>query len=84
MVLPRAKIVIFVHGCFWHGHRCLRGRRAPASNVEYWTNKLAANKKRDAASKRRLQKLGWRVITIWECQTRDDSRRQWLLNAIRR
>ena len=82
-VLTRAKAAIFAHGCFWHGHACARGRRAPATNVAYWTKKLLANRKRDAAAKRKLRKLGWRVITIWECQLRAGGRRDWLLNAIR-
>jgi DNA mismatch endonuclease, patch repair protein len=83
-VLPRAGVAIFVHGCFWHGHRCKRGRREPASNVEYWTNKLAANRKRDASSRRKLQRLGWRVVTVWECQTHAGARRDWLLKTLRR
>ena len=83
-VLPRIKTVIFVHGCFWHGHKCRRGGRAPATNVEYWTNKLARNKLRDVSSVRKLRSLGWRVITVWECQTAKDGYRHRLLGKIRR
>lgn len=84
LVLPRIKTVIFVHGCFWHGHACRRGGRAPATNVEYWANKLARNKLRDASSVRKLRRLGWRVITVWECQTANDRHRDRLLGKIRR
>lgn len=83
LVLPRIKTVIFVHGCFWHGHKCKRGVRAPATNVEYWTNKLARNKLRDASSVRKLRRLGWHVITVWECQTANDEHRDRLLRKIR-
>lgn len=83
-VLPRIKTVIFVHGCFWHGHKCRRGDRAPGTNVEYWTNKLARNKLRDASSVRKLRRLGWRVITVWECQAANDRHRDRLLAKIRR
>jgi DNA mismatch endonuclease (patch repair protein) len=70
VVLRRHRTVIFIHGCFWHQHRCLKGR-VPRTNRAYWLPKLARNKRRDARSRRALRKLGWRVIVIWECQTRD-------------
>jgi DNA mismatch endonuclease (patch repair protein) len=69
---PRCK-VIFVHGCFWHGHEregCLDGRR-PKSNTGYWSPKLARNKERDAERVRALEALGWSVLVIWECETKD-------------
>lgn len=72
---PRQK-VIFVHGCFWHGHddpNCLDGRRKPKSNLEYWLPKLARNKERDAANEAALIGQGWGVLTIWECDTRNMS-----------
>ena len=83
LVLPRLRIAIFVNGCFWHGHRCARGRRIPATNVEYWTKKLVANKKRDGSAKRKLRRMAWRVVTVWECQTRSDARRKRLIDALR-
>lgn len=61
---------IFVHGCFWHNHSCKRGTR-PASNRSFWDEKLTRNKSRDRAAVRELQKEGWNVLTIWECQTKD-------------
>jgi DNA mismatch endonuclease (patch repair protein) len=69
---PRRK-VIFVHGCFWHGHdnpACLDGRQ-PKSNQGYWVPKLQRNKERDRAHIATLKKSGWAVLTIWECETRD-------------
>jgi len=61
---------IFVHGCFWHAHGCRKGR-APKSRLDYWKPKLKANKARDAAQVRTLKKLGWSVLTIWQCETSD-------------
>jgi DNA mismatch endonuclease (patch repair protein) len=60
--------VIFVNGCFWHQHACKRGNRQPASNVDYWRRKLAKNVARDRANVRKLRRLGWCVLTVWECQ----------------
>lgn len=68
LVFPKYGTVIFVHGCFWHGHRCKRGRRAPKSNAEYWREKISRNKARDKKNAAALKKLGWRVITVWECE----------------
>ena len=68
LVLPKHRTVVFVHGCFWHQHDCRRGRRQPASNQAYWSPKLARNVARDASAKSALERLGWRVLTIWECQ----------------
>ena len=73
---PRQKI-IFVHGCFWHGHKdpdCVDGRRKPKSNLDYWLPKLARNCDRDDAHEAELVRLGWSVLTVWECETRDQSR----------
>jgi DNA mismatch endonuclease (patch repair protein) len=73
LVFPRLKAVIFVHGCFWHQHDrsdCLDGR-LPKSNSAYWVPKLARNVERDASNQRVLQERGWRVLTIWECETKD-------------
>ena len=69
IVFPGRRKAIFVHGCFWHSHRCGRARK-PASNRDYWIPKLAENKKRDARNRRRLAALGWRSMVVWECQLR--------------
>ncbi len=68
IVFPKYNTVIFVHGCFWHGHHCKRGKRVPKTNVAYWTGKIARNKARDKENAAALKKLGWRVITLWECE----------------
>ncbi len=71
IVLPRYHKVVFVHGCFWHGHGgCPRARR-PASNVEFWNRKIDANIARDARVALQLREAGWDVLTVWECQLRD-------------
>jgi DNA mismatch endonuclease (patch repair protein) len=69
LVFPRHKTVVFVHGCFWHGHTCRQGR-LPSTNVEYWKPKIARNRARDARKERALKDLGWRVLVVWECQFR--------------
>lgn len=68
LVLTRLRSVIFVHGCFWHGHHCPDGRR-PSSRQGYWIPKLDANKCRDRRHSRTLRQLGWRVLVVWECET---------------
>lgn len=67
LVFPKHRVVIFVHGCFWHGHDCKRGARQPKTNAAYWREKIARNKERDASHDKKLKEMGWRVITIWEC-----------------
>ena len=67
IVLPGRKLALFVHGCFWHGHACKRGARAPKTNADYWRAKIARNVVRDAASLTALAELGWRAEVIWEC-----------------
>ena len=69
LVFPGRRKVIFVHGCFWHEHNCKRGGRIPATRREYWEAKLDRNATRDAAAVRKLRKLGWGVMIVWECQT---------------
>jgi DNA mismatch endonuclease (patch repair protein) len=68
LVFPCRGKVLFVHGCFWHGHNCRAGRNRPSSNRGYWIPKLDRNQARDAANRRRLRALGWGVLTVWECQ----------------
>lgn len=70
LVLSRHHVVIFVHGCFWHQHKCSDGH-IPNSRTDYWGPKLFGNRARDQGNRRRLRKLGWRVLTVWECQTTD-------------
>lgn len=70
VVLPSRRIVIFIHGCFWHQHSCPRGARRPSSNVAYWNRKLDRNIDRDRRVSRELRELGWQVVVVWECETR--------------
>ncbi len=63
--------VVFVHGCFWHGHTCKRGARVPRSNTPYWRSKIAGNATRDSAALRALRRDGWSALVVWECETRD-------------
>lgn len=78
---PRHKVV-FVHGCFWHGHDCRKGR-LPTSRVDYWSEKVSKNKARDARNVRDLAACGWEVCIVWECETADlDSLRQRLVRFL--
>jgi DNA mismatch endonuclease (patch repair protein) len=67
IILKRHATVVFVHGCFWHGHACPRGR-APDTRPEFWLPKLRLNRERDLENAKRLRALGWRVLTVWECE----------------
>ncbi len=71
IVLPRWKHIVFVHGCFWHRHPGCRFAYTPKSRVEFWTGKFAGNVDRDRIAQRELKRLGWKVTTIWECETDD-------------
>jgi len=72
LVFPGRGAVIFVHGCFWHGHDCPRGSRLPRQNAPYWAAKIARNRARDAAAAAALEAGGWRVMTLWECELKDN------------
>jgi DNA mismatch endonuclease (patch repair protein) len=69
LVFPSRQKVIFVHGCFWHGHSCPRGR-LPQSNEKFWENKISKNKARDERVLKTLECMGWKVFVVWECQIR--------------
>ena len=71
IVLPKYRIAIFVNGCFWHCHKCKYGRVAPATRAEFWAAKRQSNVDRDKRKKSELKSEGWKVFTIWECDTRD-------------
>ncbi|MGT2515171.1 very short patch repair endonuclease [Sphingomonas panni] len=72
IVFPGRRKVIFVHGCFWHGHSCKRGARQPKENADYWRAKIARNVARDREAQAALIGLGWTPLTVWECELRDD------------
>ncbi|MDE2936535.1 MAG: very short patch repair endonuclease [Chloroflexota bacterium] len=80
LAFPRYRTAILVHGCFWHGHDCRRGSRTPIRNRDYWVSKIKRNQGRDERVGRELAELGWRVLVIWECQTKDPD----LISAILR
>lgn len=69
IVLKRHATVVFVHGCFWHGHDCPRGKM-PGTRPEFWIPKLQRNRQRDLDNARRLRAQGWRVLIVWECELR--------------
>lgn len=70
IVFPRFKAVVFVHGCFWHGHSCNRGA-LPATNTEFWRVKIGRNQIRDVEACRKLESVGWRSLVVWECSLRN-------------
>ncbi len=74
IVLPKYKTVVFINGCFWHMHEGCCRFVLPKSNEDYWTNKLFRNKKRDAESRLSLEKSGWKVIIVWECELKKSVR----------
>lgn len=70
IVLPKYKTVIFVNGCFWHKHNCKRFRW-PKSNTDFWREKITKNVERDARNIEALEKAGWEVLTVWECEIKE-------------
>jgi DNA mismatch endonuclease (patch repair protein) len=73
IVLPKHRLCLFVHGCFWHQHEGCKRATFPETNREFWTKKLSQNRKRDEQAASALIQAGWRVCTIWECQTKDEN-----------
>jgi DNA mismatch endonuclease (patch repair protein) len=74
IVFRTLRKVIFVHGCFWHRHTVCALGRLPKSRLDFWLPKLEGNRKRDDRNKRALQRQGWKVLTIWECQLKSSER----------
>ena len=72
IVLPRYRTVVFVHGCFWHGHQGCKYYTIPKTNIDFWKSKVARNQERDQEQWRGLEAKGWSVIVVWECQLRKD------------
>ncbi|WP_108270597.1 very short patch repair endonuclease [Stenotrophomonas maltophilia] len=75
IVMPKYATVIFVHGCYWHAHSCQKGR-IPASNSLFWKEKFENNQRRDVRNYRALRAMGWRVLTVWECELRSTASRE--------
>ena len=78
VVLPKYKTIVFVHGCFWHLHEGCKYAVMPKSNVEFWEEKLYGNIERDKRNKKELEEMGWKVITVWECELKKDKVEQTL------
>ncbi len=74
LVFAGARAVLFVHGCFWHMHRCRYGKPVPATNEEFWAVKRRSNAHRDRRHRKALRSEGWRVFEVWECATKDNDR----------
>lgn len=74
IIFPKYKTVIFVHGCFWHGHENCRYFVPPKTRTEWWMNKISRNVENDLKKKELLEKEGWHIITIWECQLKKGKR----------
>jgi DNA mismatch endonuclease, patch repair protein len=81
LVFPSRRKVIFVHGCFWHQHSGCRFATRPVTRRAFWDAKLHANRRRDWRNQRKLRGLGWGVMVVWECQTRDLTRLERRLHA---
>ena len=71
LVFPKHRLAVFVHGCYWHRHDGCRFAYSPKSRVEFWTKKFKQNVARDSRNQSLLRELGWRILVIWECETRD-------------
>ena len=69
IVLPSRKKIVFIHGCFWHGHACKLGRM-PKSRFDYWPDKIKRNRERDIKTLRRLRGMRWKCLVLWECEVR--------------
>lgn len=80
LTFPAVKKIIFVHGCYWHGHTCRYGRAQSKSNQEFWRDKLHRNIQRDRRVRCLLRAAGWRILTIWECDIKRD---RWEAKAVR-
>ncbi|RYZ84833.1 MAG: very short patch repair endonuclease, partial [Proteobacteria bacterium] len=78
LVLAKYRTVIFVHGCFWHGHEHCKHFRIPSSRTEWWTAKINTNRARDLRVENELRAMGWHVVTIWECALKTAAARAWL------
>jgi DNA mismatch endonuclease (patch repair protein) len=74
VVLPKWRVAVFIHGCFWHRHRNCPRASTPKSRVDYWNAKFERNVRRDRAAVAALKKAGWRVVVVWGCETRDEAK----------
>jgi len=77
LVFPKYRVVIFVHGCFWHRHKRCPNTRTPKSRLQFWEEKFESNVQRDRANRLKLRATGWKVLVIWECEVKDSERLQY-------
>lgn len=82
IVFPKYKTVVFVNGCFWHGHKGCKGFVPPKSNQDYWIPKIERNRNRDIEVQSELSTLGWKVIVVWECQLKKGKREESLIHLV--
>lgn len=82
LVFSRMRKVIFVHGCFWHLHRCRYGRVKPKTNAQFWNDKRELNRMRDIKNRRLIKNMGWNSLIVWECNIMDKRKRQQLESRI--
>ena len=81
MVFPAKKKVIFINGCYWHRHTCTKGRSKPKTRKDFWQTKFFRTKQRDKEALKKLKKLDWQILTIWECQIKNAEKlKKWLQN----
>ena len=84
IVLKKYKTVIFVHGCFWHGHKNCKYFVVPKTRTKWWTNKINRNKANDEKAVKALRKDGWKVITVWECKLKPGKAEQTMVSIVKR
>lgn len=82
IVLPRYKTVIFINGCFWHGHPGCKYATIPETNRKFWSNKISGNMERDKVTFSTLEKMGWRIIVVWQCELKPKKKDRTLQNLI--
>ncbi len=82
LVLPKHRTVVFVHGCFWHGHENCPAFRLPGSRSAWWRAKIEGNRARDLRNENALRARGWHVVTIWECALKTAAARRWLIDKL--
>jgi DNA mismatch endonuclease, patch repair protein len=76
IVLPKYKTIIFVNGCFWHGHKKCKASTLPETRKEFWTNKINSNIDRDKRIIKALKKAGWKVIIVWQCEIKNEAKKE--------
>jgi len=82
IVLPKYRTIIFVHGCFWHGHENCKAAELPKTNTDFWKKKISENIARDQKNIETLRKEGWNVITIWQCEIKNKNKRNRRLEVL--